>query len=111
MMPVLKSFIVAVFLLSSVIAGPPDFFHIAEGAKVTAFVKDGTDFWLATYGNGIFRYDTKSNELISMNEEDGGPKDRLIDCIEVNDDFVWAGTSDGLLMRQRKRKLEKKKIC
>ena len=82
MVSIIRSFIFSVILLSSVFAGPPDFFQIAGGAKVTAFVKDGTDFWLATYGNGIFRYDTKSNELISMNEEEGGPKDRLIDCID-----------------------------
>jgi ligand-binding sensor domain-containing protein len=109
MVSIIRSFIFSVILLSSVFAGPPDFFQIAGGAKVTAFVKDGTDFWLATYGNGIFRYDTKSNELISMNEEEGGPKDRLIDCIEANDDFVWAGTSDGLLIYDKEKESWKKR--
>lgn len=109
MVSYIRIFILSVFFITSVFAGPPDFFQIAGGAKVTAFVKDGSNFWLATYGNGIFRYDTKSNELISLNEEEGGPKDRLIDCIEVNDDFVWAGTSDGLLIYDKEKERWKKR--
>ncbi len=97
------------FLASLLTAGTPEYFQIAGGAKVTGFVRDGNDIWLSTYGNGIFRYDGATNELISMADGDKGIKDRLIDCIEVNEDFVWAGTSDGLLILDKEKGTWKKR--
>ena len=43
------------FAVTSLFAGAPEYFQIAGGAKVTGFLRDGNDIWLATYGNGIFR--------------------------------------------------------
>jgi len=104
-----RIFTVVLLVSLTVFASPPDFFQIAGGAKVTGFVRDGNDFWLATYGNGIFRYEASSNQLISMAEGEKGVKDRLIDCIEANEDYVWAGTSDGLLIYDKKKDSWKKR--
>lgn len=106
----LFKFLVLWFLpVSLLYPGTPDFFVIAEGAKITGFVREGENIWISTYGNGIFYYDAASNNLVSMNEDEKGVKDRLIYCIEANENYVWAGTSDGLLIYEKSKRTWKKR--
>ncbi len=74
-----------------------------EGAIVNGIAKNSSDVWFATEGNGIYRYTPATDEWDHYStSEENIPYDFFF-CIEANDDFVWAGSTDGLFIYDIKR--------
>ncbi len=83
-----------------------------EGAKVIDIAKDGDFLWVATYGQGVYRYSLNEQKWINFSTKSGNLNNDLFYSIEVNKDFVWAGSADGLFIYNKKReKWSKRKFA
>jgi len=83
-----------------------------EGAKVVDIAKDGDYLWVATYGQGVYRYSLNEQKWINFSTKSGNIDNDLFYAIEVNKDFVWAGSADGLFIYNKKReKWSKRKFA
>lgn len=70
---------------------------------------DGNSIWFSSYGKGIFQYLKDEDRWIIYSTENKNIDSDFFYCIAASDDFVWAGTSDGLLIYDRKRKQWKRR--
>jgi ligand-binding sensor domain-containing protein len=83
-----------------------------EGAKVIDIAKDGDFLWVATYGQGVYRYSLADEKWINFSTKSGNLDNDLFYAIEINKDFVWAGSADGLFIYNKKReKWSKRKFA
>ena len=83
-----------------------------EGAKVIDIAKDGDYLWVATYGQGVYQYSLNEQKWINFSTKSGNIDNDLFYAIEVNKDFVWAGSADGLFIYNKKReKWSKRKFA
>jgi len=80
-----------------------------EGKKVTDIKNDGVDIWVATEGNGIYKYVKWKNKWINYSTENKKIKQDFFYCIEVGPRYVWAGSADGLYTYDKKRNRWSKK--
>jgi len=74
-----------------------------NGAVVNSIAKNNTDVWFSTEGNGIFRYSLANDEWDHYSTSEGNLAYDFFFCIEATDDFVFAGSSDGLFIYDVKR--------
>ncbi|HEY7751187.1 MAG TPA: hypothetical protein VH917_02755 [Ignavibacteriaceae bacterium] len=58
--------------------------------------------WIATYGQGIYRYSYEDEEWINFSTKSGNLENDLFYTMEVSKDFVWAGASEGLFIYSKK---------
>jgi len=58
---------------------------------------------VATYGQGVYRYSLNEQKWINFSTKSGNLNNDLFYSIEVNKDFVWAGSADGLFIYNKKR--------
>jgi ligand-binding sensor domain-containing protein len=83
-----------------------------EGAKVVDVAKDGDYLWVATYGQGIYRFSLNDEKWINFSTKNGNLDNDLFYTIEVNKDYVWAGSAEGLFIYNKKReKWSKRKFA
>ncbi|MCK6603774.1 MAG: hypothetical protein L6Q59_02650 [Ignavibacteriaceae bacterium] len=75
--------------------------EVLSGYNVTGISGDGTDVWVATYGGGIYRIDYKNKKFTSYSTQNGNIPEDFFYCIAASIDYVWAGTSSGLLVLDR----------
>jgi ligand-binding sensor domain-containing protein len=80
-----------------------DFKEYLEGATVNDIVSDGASLWFSTYSHGIFQYLPGEDKWKNYSTKAGNLDNDLFYCIAASKDFVWAGTSDGLFIFDRKR--------
>ncbi|MFZ0452315.1 MAG: hypothetical protein WCE54_21515 [Ignavibacteriaceae bacterium] len=73
-----------------------------EDANVTGIKKFGDELWVATYGNGIFKYSLKDDKWTNFSTKSGNLDFDFFYTIEVNKDYVWAGSSEGLFIYNKK---------
>jgi ligand-binding sensor domain-containing protein len=73
-----------------------------EGAKVIDIARDGDYLWVATYGQGVYRYSLKEQKWINFSTKSGNLDNDLFYTIELNKDYVWAGSADGLFIYNKK---------
>jgi ligand-binding sensor domain-containing protein len=74
-----------------------------EDANVTGIKKFGDELWVATYGNGVFKYSLKDDKWTNFSTKSGSLNFDFFYTIEVNKDYVWAGSSEGLFIYNKKR--------
>jgi len=74
-----------------------------KGAQVMAITSDGTNLWFATNGNGIFEYMPKTNAWMQYSTSFGNLQHDFFYCVAANNDYVWAGSTDGLFILDKKR--------
>lgn len=70
--------------------------YLLEGVRVTDIKNDSKYIWIASEGNGIFKYDNAKNTLVNYSSQTKRIKQDFFYCIEVNERFVWSGSADGL---------------
>lgn len=80
-----------------------DFEFFLKGSSVTGICSDNGDLWFATNGNGIFKYSIRENKWEQFSTSRGNLQHDFFYCIAANKDFVWAGSTDGLFILDRKR--------
>lgn len=74
-----------------------------EGANVTDVTNDGEMLWFSTYGRGIHGYHLQTGEWTHFSVEEGNLDEDLFYCIAASEDFLWAGTANGLYTYDRKK--------
>lgn len=73
-----------------------------DKAQVMDISSDGISLWYATNGNGIFQYFPSSGKWNQFSTQNGNISIDFFYCIAANQNFVWAGSTDGLLILDRK---------
>ncbi len=84
-------------------AQEPDIDIFLRGTNVSGITGDRTGIWAATNGNGIFHFSYSDDEWNNYSTAEGNIQHDFFYCIAANDDFVWAGSTDGLFMLNKKR--------
>ena len=74
-----------------------------EDANVTGIKKYDDELWVSTYGNGIFKYSLKDDKWTNFSTKNGNLDFDFFYTIEVNKNYVWAGSSEGLFIYDKKR--------
>jgi ligand-binding sensor domain-containing protein len=66
------------------------------GAAVTDIDEEDGYLWVATYGQGIYRYSFADSKWINYSTNSGNLSDDLFYAVEVSKNFVWAASVEGL---------------
>lgn len=102
--------IISLFIINLIAQVESEIF--LEGAKVVDVVQDGDYLWVATYGQGIYRFSLEEEKWINFSTKSGNLDNDLFYTIEVNKDYVWAGSAEGLFIYNKKReKWSKRKFA
>lgn len=102
----LRIFMILFFILFpfSLFAQQDEFDLLLENIAVTKITSDGQNLWIATNGNGIFEYNLMNQKLIEHSSRTENLQIDLFYSIAANKDFVWAGSTDGLFIYDKKNK-------
>jgi len=73
-----------------------------KGAVVTDIKQEDGFLWVATYGQGIYRYSFAEEKWINFSTKSGNLENDLFYTIEVSKDYVWAGASEGFFTYTKK---------
>lgn len=74
-----------------------------KGLRVNDISSDRGGLWIATYGGGIYRLEAKDDSLRSYSAENGDLPMNFFYSVRANDEFVWAGSTDGLFILDRRQ--------
>ncbi|MCB0750263.1 MAG: hypothetical protein KDC52_02185 [Ignavibacteriae bacterium] len=74
-----------------------------KGKVITDIKNDGVDIWVATEGNGIYKFSKSKNKWYNFSSENKIIKQDFFYCLEINKQFVWAGSADGLYIYDKRR--------
>jgi len=80
-----------------------DFEILFRGSNIVQIVADEGDIWIATFGQGVYKYDKKQAKWIFFSTRNNNIQDDLIYCIEKSPKYIFAGTADGILLYDKKR--------
>lgn len=102
----MKLFLFLILTLSQILFAQinPELESYLEGKDVRDICDDGNNLWVATNGNGIFQYNYRMQEWYNYSTRNEKLKLDFFYTITANKDFVWAGSSDGLFILNKKRK-------
>jgi ligand-binding sensor domain-containing protein len=73
-----------------------------KGAAVTDIAEEEGFLWVATYGQGIYRYSIADGKWINYSTKSGNLNDDLFYAVEVSKNFVWAAAVEGLYTLTKK---------
>ena len=73
-----------------------------DGITVQDICGDGQNLWIATNGSGIFKYNIKTKTLENYSTSNGAIKHDFFFCLAANENYVWAGSTDGLFIFDKK---------
>ncbi|NWF88421.1 MAG: hypothetical protein HXY50_03060 [Ignavibacteriaceae bacterium] len=82
---------------------------VLQNASVTAIKSEQGYIWIATYGQGIYRYSKKDGTWLNFSTSNNALDNDLFSCIAVSEDYVWAGSIEGLFTYDKKRNSWKKR--
>jgi ligand-binding sensor domain-containing protein len=74
-----------------------------KGTEVYDISGDSKEIWVATNGNGVFSYNLKNNRWSNFSTNNNKLKIDFFYAIDVSDKFVWAGSTDGLFILDKRR--------
>ncbi len=74
-----------------------------DGASITEIRSEPGYIWVATYGQGIYRYSVEDDEWMNFSTREGNLNNDLYFNIAVSKDYVWAGAADGLFIYNKKK--------
>ncbi len=80
-----------------------------EGAAVTAIDQEGSYIWVSTYGYGVFRYSLKDGKWENFSTKNNKLKTDLFYTIAASPKYIWAGSSEGLYVYNKRRNIWTKK--
>ncbi len=100
-----KIFLIVFLLIGAQINAQDDIdleFFLRD-SQVLDITSDGSNIWFATNGNGIYKFSPKRNQWTHYSTAQGNLQHDFFYCIAANDDFVWAGSIDGLFILEKNR--------
>jgi ligand-binding sensor domain-containing protein len=74
-----------------------------ENAIIKSIKGDGNFIWVATYGQGIFRYSRNEDKWFNFSTKKENLENDLFYNLAVSKDYVWAGSGDGLFTYDKKK--------
>ena len=74
-----------------------------KGAAITDIDQEEGFLWVATYGQGIYRYSFADGKWVNFSTKSGNLDNDLFYAIEVSKNFVWAASVEGLFTFTKKR--------
>ncbi len=74
-----------------------------ENASIQSIKGDGDNVWVATYGEGIFRYSRKEDKWFNFSTKKENLENDLFYNLAVSKDYVWAASGDGLFTYDKKK--------
>lgn len=101
--------IFSIFSLSFFVFPQADTEFYLENSKVYDICPDGRFLWIATYGNGIFRYSYDTETWDNYSSKTKAVENDFFYCVASNNEYVWAGSSEGLYTFDRKKNTWSKK--
>jgi ligand-binding sensor domain-containing protein len=96
---------ILVLLLSTVSSFAQNNIDITEylnGIRVEDICDDGENIWIATNGNGVYEYMSSTGKLVNYSTSNNKLRNDFIYSIAAGDQYVWAGSIDGLFMLDKK---------
>ncbi len=66
-------------------------------------MSDGENIWAATNGNGIFQFSPEKNKWTNYSTLNGKLQIDFFYALDANKDYVWAGSTDGIFILDKKR--------
>lgn len=85
--------------------------HLLKDAQVMNICRSGDELWLATNGSGIFKYSYATGAFTNYSTTNQKLQNDFIYSIDANENFVWAGSIDGLfIFDKRKNSWSKRKF-
>ncbi len=79
----------------------PNSNSISTNSVISAFESSDHLIWFSTYGGGLSRYDTKTNNFTTFKTENGLPSDIVFKVLEDHHKNLWITTSKGLLVKKQ----------
>ncbi len=80
-----------------------------ENAVIESIKGDSNFIWVATYGQGIFRYSKKEDKWFNYSTKKENLENDLFYNLAVSKDYVWAGSGDGLFIFDKKKEQWRKR--
>lgn len=80
-----------------------NFEQVISGVEVQDINGDGENIWFATNGSGIYKYNLKSGKLSNYSTLLDNLQLDYFFCLTANDKYVWAGSTDGLFILDKRR--------
>ena len=80
-----------------------------ENAVIESIKGDSNFIWVATYGQGIFRYSKKEDKWFNYSTKKENLENDLFNNIAVSKDYVCAGSGDGLFIFDKKKEQWRKR--
>ena len=74
-----------------------------NGVIVEDICNDGDNIWVATNGQGVFKYDPKINDWEYIATDKDSVQPDYFYSITANNNFVWVGSIDGLYILDKNR--------
>lgn len=74
-----------------------------ENAVIMDIKEDPEFIWVATYGYGIFKFSKEDEKWTNYSTKSNNLENDLFYTIEVNNKYVWAGSSQGLFIYNKKK--------
>ncbi len=74
-----------------------------NGAAITDIDEEDGFLWVATYGQGIYRYSLSDGKWVNYSTKSGNIDNDLFYAVEVSKNFVWAASVEGLYTFTKKR--------
>ncbi len=102
-------FLVLFIAFHSVSQAAPWYDTALPGIQVMDMHIFKSQLWVASYGKGIFQYDFVKKTWKNYSTQNQNAEDDFYHCIAVSDDYIWAGTSEGLYIYDRKKESWKKR--
>ena len=99
-----KFLFIAVFIFnySEVISQNNNIVKYLDGIKITDIKSDVKDIWVTTEGDGVFRYVFWKKKWINFSSANKRLKQDFFYCIETSKRFIWAGSTNGLYIYNKK---------
>ena len=106
-----RKFHISIFILLSTLSIFPQIESqlFLENAVIESIKGDGNFIWVATYGQGIFRYSKKEDKWLNYSTKKENLENDLFYNLAVSKDFVWAGSGDGLFTFDKKKEQWRKR--
>lgn len=80
-----------------------------EAGEVSSIVRYGNTVWVSSYGRGLFGFDLEKNTTTVFSTEKKNIDNDFFYCVAEAKDYIWAGTSDGLMIYDKRRKAWRKR--
>ena len=74
-----------------------DFFESTADFSIQHFYREGDDFWLATLGNGLVKWNKKTNKIEKYDKAAGFLDDRITAIYLDKNDYFWLPSYNGLI--------------